>query len=393
MSYANWNPTAFYLTDDIVIYNGEDYKALADNTNTIPSAFPLIWDPIAPVGPGPSNQLAFNQPTTDLSIVGGNTIDISPVVLYNTPTDPVNATLRVGNTALALNSVPTIDYTDTTANAPAKAVIFGQVNADPLQPFDPYPLLEFQWIKQPGNQNKRFTIDVGDGITTLTNEWVGQFYGTIATQSDKLQVKTGTGAGTGIEFDAGGPTGNLYQDAAGDLFWNGTKLNVGGGATIVSQLCDAINVVGSTPFPIPSASTGAVPWVLTPAPSLFADYLANGAPDALGAWRLDFSGWSFRVDATGLNNSAYIQFVDNTTIGGPYTYSPTGRRNQQTISSTEPPYYNLNFGNGPIFDVATARATGMRTIDAVEIVNSTSGNMILDSWTDVYGLYLPNGVQ
>jgi len=226
MSYANWNPTAFYLTDDIVIYNGEDYKALADNTNTIPSAFPLIWDPIAPVGPGPSNQLAFNQPTTDLSIVGGNSVDISPVVLYNTPTDPVNATLRVGNTALPLNSVPTIDYTDTTANAPAKAVFFGQVNANPLQPFDPYPVMEFQWIKQPANQNKRFTINKGDGITTLTDEWVGQFYGTIATQCDKLQVLTGTGAGTGIEFNSvGGPVGNLYQDALGDLYWNGTKLN------------------------------------------------------------------------------------------------------------------------------------------------------------------------
>ena len=226
MSYAEWNPTAYYLTDDIVLYSGEDYKALADNTNTIPSANPLVWDPIAPPGPGPSNQLAFNQPTTQLSIVGGNSVDISPVVLYNTPTDPVNATLRVGNTALPLNSVPTLDYQDLTANAPAKAVIFGQVNADPLQPFDPYPVMEFQWIKQPGNQNKRFTIEKGDGITTLTDEWVGQFYGDIAVQVAKFQVLTGTGPGTGIEFNSGGgPVGNLYQDAAGDLYWNGTKLN------------------------------------------------------------------------------------------------------------------------------------------------------------------------
>ena len=77
MSIAEWNSTAYYLTDDIVLYNAEDYKALADNINTIPSTNPLVWDPIAPPGPpspspGPTGPTGPQGPVGPTGATGAN---------------------------------------------------------------------------------------------------------------------------------------------------------------------------------------------------------------------------------------------------------------------------------------------------------------------------------
>ena len=235
MSYANWNPTQFYLVDDIVIYNGEDYQALADNTNTIPSGAPLVWNPIAPPGPGPSNQLAFNQATTQLSIVGGNSVNISPLVQYTGNTDPSTATLSVGNTTLGLPSVPTTYYEDALTTQPNPVPIYLKSNPTyPNNPVAPYRWLEFHWMKSdptpPLKQDKVFSIETGDGYTRMKGYW-SSFPFSLMFQGSSINVETPNGAGGGIKFDsrpfAGpmGPVGNLYQDALGDLYWNGTKLN------------------------------------------------------------------------------------------------------------------------------------------------------------------------
>jgi hypothetical protein len=132
MSYANWNPTAFYLTNDLVYDGNEDYIALADNTNTQPSTHPLVWSVVAP--PGPPTGLA-NVVTADgsgiLSVVAGNTATLSSALVNDpnitlTPAAPPSKDLTIGvnsaltsitsisGAAIAINDLASLDGTNVT---------------------------------------------------------------------------------------------------------------------------------------------------------------------------------------------------------------------------------------------------------------------------------------
>jgi len=117
MSYANWNAIAFYLTNDIVYEGNEDYIALAPNTNTLPSANPLIWSVIAP--PGPPTGLA-NVVTADgsgiVSVVAGNTATLSSALVNDpnitlTPAVAPSKDLTIGLNA-SLTSINSINGTN-----------------------------------------------------------------------------------------------------------------------------------------------------------------------------------------------------------------------------------------------------------------------------------------
>ena len=69
MSYANWSPTAYYLKDDVVYDNNEDYIALSPNFNVQPSVSPLVWTLLSPPGP----------PSGLQSITAGANIVVTPV--------------------------------------------------------------------------------------------------------------------------------------------------------------------------------------------------------------------------------------------------------------------------------------------------------------------------
>ena len=107
MSYANWNPTAFYLTDDIVYDGNEDYTALAPNTNTQPSTHPLVWSAIAPPGPptGITNVTSGFGSGIDVNVVAGeaklNSALVNDPNLTLTPSAPPSKDLTIGlNSAL-----------------------------------------------------------------------------------------------------------------------------------------------------------------------------------------------------------------------------------------------------------------------------------------------------
>lgn len=43
-TYDPWSPSASYLIDEIVAYNGKNYQALSDNTGKNPASSPNEWD-------------------------------------------------------------------------------------------------------------------------------------------------------------------------------------------------------------------------------------------------------------------------------------------------------------------------------------------------------------
>lgn len=239
MSYANWNSITQYLTDDIVIWNGEDYVALASSLGKQPNLFPASWNALAPPGPSPGNQLAFNKPTTQLSIVGGNQVDITPQLNYTTGNAnsslPADQLLSVGQDSIALTSVARLKWIDPSTTAPVSPNLPLYLEFDPppgQSPPQPYRWLEAHWFKQDPNpnldQDKYFWIETGDGYTTLGSQWAGAFQQAINFDVNNLQITTGaSGGGTGIIFNNqnGTKVGNLYQGADGNLYWNGTKLN------------------------------------------------------------------------------------------------------------------------------------------------------------------------
>jgi hypothetical protein len=242
MSYSSWSDFAYYNIGDIATYNTTAYSALQANRNVIPSTLAPNWA-VVPSGGG-GGTLNFDKPTTDLSIVGGNNVDISPQLGYATGSGttslPADQILSVGNSTIAISSVAALKWIDPSLVAPASPNIPIYIETDPPAPNSPpavYRWLEAHWFKQDPNpalqQDKYFWIETGDGYTTLGSQWAGAFQQTINFDVENLSITTGaSGAGTGVVFKNGTAptiTGNLYQDAAGDLFWNGTQLNGGGG--------------------------------------------------------------------------------------------------------------------------------------------------------------------
>jgi len=223
MSYANWNATAFYLADDIVVYNGEDYQALVNNRNIVPLGSPATWNAISPPGPGPSNQLAFTQATTDLSIVGGNTIDISPQLVYSGSSDPATNALSVGNTNVIVSTIPQLTFSETTTGTIARPIIQTLVD-DPAPPPvnpPPYRLIEAQYIKNVSELWK-FFIDVQAGNHTIGSEFtgVGGAGLNIAAQPLVLIGSNGQGQQITIKDGVNNVSGDLWIRPDGVLMWN-----------------------------------------------------------------------------------------------------------------------------------------------------------------------------
>jgi hypothetical protein len=223
MSYANWNATAFYNADDIVVYSGEDYQALLANHDVVPVGNPLTWNPIAPPGPGPSNQLAFTQATTDLSIVGGNTIDISPKLVYSGSSDPTTNALSVGNTNVLVPTTPLLTFSETTTGVLPRPIIFTIVD-DPAPPPanpPPYRLVEAQYIKNAGEVWK-FYIDVIAGSPTLGSEFTTGGVGAgMVINAEPLLVQ-GSNGPTQLRLRdvVNASQGDLWVNPTGTLMWN-----------------------------------------------------------------------------------------------------------------------------------------------------------------------------
>ena len=227
MSYANWNPTAFYDADDIVIYNAEDYQALVANTNIVPFGNPLTWNAISPPGPGPSNQLAFVQATTDLSIVGGNTVDITPKLAYVNTTNPATNVLQVGNGSVGVPTVPTVSGLWVNPVSPALALLSVGADASPA-PTPGYNFLLATWksLAPPATFQLRGFFTSTGGIT-IGAEWAGFINLPLTIASDPLIIE-GSDLPSGIlrlTNRAGAETGIFSLGVGNTLSWNGKRVS------------------------------------------------------------------------------------------------------------------------------------------------------------------------
>jgi hypothetical protein len=87
-----------------------------------------------------------------------------------------------------------------------------------------------------------------------------------------------------------------------------------------------------------------------------------------------------------------IVYRDLVTAGGPYTYT----------SATFPSNYFLSLGQQyPLqaslgqsyFNVAEARAIGMRQVTSIQIQNNTNAVLVMGSSGAMYAVYYPNGIE
>lgn len=88
MSYANWNATAFYLTNNIVYQGSTPYIALANNVNKLPSANPSIWSLVTPPGAGLTN-VVTDDGSGIISVVAGSTATLSSALVNPAPTNQI----------------------------------------------------------------------------------------------------------------------------------------------------------------------------------------------------------------------------------------------------------------------------------------------------------------
>ena len=111
MSYANWNPTAFYLINDIVYDGNEDYIALANNYNVQPSTNPLVWNQLNPIGPptGLSN-VATTDGSGITSIVAGSTATLSSALVAGLGIN-LTPSVIIGNKSLTISTDVPLEQT------------------------------------------------------------------------------------------------------------------------------------------------------------------------------------------------------------------------------------------------------------------------------------------
>jgi uncharacterized protein YjeT (DUF2065 family) len=140
--------------------------------------------------------------------------------------------------------------------------------------------------------------------------------------------------------------------------------------------------------PIPAGATGTNVLSLSPT-SLLAQHLASGSPDPNGTWILDLTSFVFlNIIPAGGTQTITTGVEDNTTVGGPYTYTGvvgTGT----TFLNTPPCYVSLNKF---FLNVADARTAGLRDLNLFLVSNDTGGDLLNTGAGVITATYYPNGV-
>jgi len=152
------------------------------------------------------------------------------------------------------------------------------------------------------------------------------------------------------------------------------------------------------PNPVPSGIIGDFVPVATPPTSLFKTYLANGPPaaDTNPTFLINYSNINL-LAAPPVNpivppdEYVLLQYEDNVTAGGPYTYTPAGPFPLVFSPSANYPFVAA-LGQS-LFDVTAARATGMRAVDTIKFNNFTRVSLEYAAVGAVYAVYYPNGLQ
>jgi len=150
----------------------------------------------------------------------------------------------------------------------------------------------------------------------------------------------------------------------------------------------------SSVSPIQSGAVGNLP--LTGASAgIFGQYVLNGAPTAQGIFMIDLTSISLlfvklnsQVTATPFS----IVYRDLVTAGGPYTYTSATFPSNYFIALGQTYPLQASLGQS-YFNVAEARATGMREVSVIEIQNNTNATIVVASSGAIFAVYYPNGIE
>ena len=128
-TYDPWSPSASYLIDEIVAYNGQNYQALADNTGKNPASSPSEWEKTTQ---GKANEYLASMITT-MSIMEDVIFDRRRSRLYY-DVQAVQLTVPAANTVsgavnIDLGWVKYKDLEKVFRNHPREAVWFNRQNS------------------------------------------------------------------------------------------------------------------------------------------------------------------------------------------------------------------------------------------------------------------------
>lgn len=362
-----WNNTTQFYQNDVVLspittapYLLTGRIALAGGAD--PSTVPADWTELAPATGGITGLTAgqgisiTGTPTIPqinntgvLVVVAGtgitNTGTASDPILQNTGITALNVATGIGSTG---GQTPTLSNTGVLSITAGSGIsITGSPNA---------PTVVNAGV---------LSVNAGAGISIAPVPSANQ---PTITNSGVLSITGGTG------ITVSGPAQTPTISA-----------NVG-----VADPVATLIPLASVFLPIPAGATGANVVALSPT-SLLYDHLANGSPDPNGTWILDLGSYCFYDNApAGGTNSITVAIEDNTTVGGPYTYAGIAGTGITQLNGF-PPYF-LSLGKFYL-EVAAARATGLRLLNAILVSNDTGG--VLDNTASgvITATYYPNGIQ
>jgi hypothetical protein len=155
----------------------------------------------------------------------------------------------------------------------------------------------------------------------------------------------------------------------------------------------SLDPIGAT---INAGASGTVPFVQYALPSVFNDYLANGAPNPNGIFMIDLSSLNFRFNYAGaVGDQRTISLAFQYIVGSPpstVTYTSATFLNEivLTANTTDAAYFN--FGK-VYFNVADARTAGLTAINGFLITNGTIGTVTNVASGNVYAEYYPSGLE
>jgi hypothetical protein len=241
------------------------------------------------------------------------------------------------------------------------------------------------------------TLSVGAGLTV--NSPTG----------DVLLTNTGVASvkpGQGIEII--GPTSSpqinnvgvlSIAPADGTITVGGTIQDVTLSATVsrISYLYLSGSFAGGG-FNVPPNGTGTLTYTQPAAPNLVTTLMLNGDtdnPNSIFIFDMTSVALYFSDTTSVLNSSFTVSFVDSVTVGGPYVYTAIVPNGGVLIPSAVTGIdFPLAFNIGSCyFNIAGARATGMRVITAVQITNLTSSTMKILGSNSVLAQYFPVGLE